>query len=240
MISIIIPTLNEEKILAKTLSELKKLTVCDHEIIVTDGKSTDNTISIAKRYADKVVENKSGKRQTIGEGRNMGANVAVGEFLVFMDADVEIPQINDFFLKILDDFNKKEKLVAMSVYFKVFKDQATLGDKLFFNTINMVYFIMNNIFGIGAAGGDFQMVRAEAFRKVGGFDIRLAAGEDNELFSRLAKIGRTRIDSGLYVLHTSRRAHSTGWLVLLATWFGNAMYARFLHRSMSKEWKVIR
>ncbi|MEI6479049.1 MAG: glycosyltransferase, partial [bacterium] len=129
MISIIIPTLNEEKILAKTLSELKKLTVCDHEIIVTDGKSTDNTISIAKRYADKVVENKSGKRQTIGEGRNMGANVAVGEFLVFMDADVEIPQINDFFLKILDDFNKKEKLVAMSVYFKVFKDQATLGDK---------------------------------------------------------------------------------------------------------------
>ncbi len=240
MISIIVPTLNEEKILAKTLSELKKITVTDYEIIVTDGKSTDKTISIAKQYADKVVENTSGKRQTIGEGRNMGAEVAKGEYLVFMDADVEIPNINIFFLKIIDDFQKSKKMVAMSVYFKVFKDQATLGDKLFFNTINAVYFVMNNVLGIGAAGGDFQMVKADAFRKVGGFDIRLAAGEDNELFSRLGKIGRTRIDSGLYVLHTSRRAHSTGWLMLLATWFGNAMYARFLHRSMSKEWKVIR
>ena len=240
MISIIIPTLNEEKILAKTLSELKKITVCDYEIIVTDGKSTDKTIEIAKRYANKVVENTSGKRQTIGEGRNMGAEVAQGEYLVFMDADVEIPNINNFFLKILDDFQKKKKLVAMSVYFRVFKEQATLGDKLFFNTINAVYFVMNNVLGIGAAGGDFQMVKTETFKKVGGFDIRLAAGEDNELFSRLAKIGQTRIDSGLYVLHTSRRAHSTGWLILLATWFGNAMYARFLHRSMSKEWKVIR
>ena len=240
MISIIIPTLNEEKILAKTLSDLKKLTVCDYEIIVTDGKSTDNTIAIAKRYANKVVENKSGKRQTIGEGRNMGAEVAVGEHLVFMDADVEIPNINSFFLKILDDFNKSKKLVAMSVYFKVFKDQATPGDILFFDTINLVYYVMNNILRIGAAGGDFQMVRADAFKKVGGFDIRLAAGEDNELFSRLGKIGRTRIDSGLYVLHTSRRAHEIGWMHLLAEWFGNAMYARFLHRSMSKEWKVIR
>ncbi|MFA6463387.1 MAG: glycosyltransferase [Candidatus Paceibacterota bacterium] len=240
MISIIIPTLNEEKIIAKTLSELKKITVVDHEIIVTDGKSTDNTVVIAKRYTHKVVENISGKRQTIGEGRNMGANVAVGEYLVFMDADVEIPNVNDFFLKIIDDFQKNKKLVAISVYFKVFKDQATLGDKMFFNTINAVYFVMNNIFRIGAAGGDFQMIRADAFRRVGGFDIRLAAGEDNELFSRLSRIGRTRIDSGLYVLHTSRRAHSTGWLVLLATWFGNAMYARFFHRSFSKEWKVIR
>ena len=125
MISIIVPTLNEEKILAKTLSKLKELTVCDYEIIVTDGKSTDNTIAIAKRYADKVVENTSGKRQTIGEGRNMGADVAKGEYLVFMDADVEIPNINSFFLKIIDDFQQKKKLVAMSVYFKVFKIKIT-------------------------------------------------------------------------------------------------------------------
>ncbi len=240
MISFIIPTLNEEKVLAETLKLLKKATVTDYEIIVSDGGSTDQTVSIAKNYASKVAENTTGHRQTIAEGRNAGAAMAKGDYFVFMDADVHLPNINAFILNILDDFNRNKDLVAVAVYFKVFKDEATFGDKMFFNTINMVYFIMNNVLHIGAAGGDFQMMKAEAFRKVGGYDIRLAAGEDNDMFTRLAKIGRTWVDSGLYVLQTSRRAHQTGWPILLMTWFGNAIFARFFHRSMSKEWKVIR
>ena len=55
MISIIIPTYNEEKIIGKTLSELKAKLTLPHEIIVTDDKSKDRTAEIARAYADQVL-----------------------------------------------------------------------------------------------------------------------------------------------------------------------------------------
>ncbi|MCL5009196.1 MAG: glycosyltransferase, partial [Patescibacteria group bacterium] len=42
-LSIIVPTLNEEKVIAKTLSGLKALRVVSYEIIVSDGGSTDRS-----------------------------------------------------------------------------------------------------------------------------------------------------------------------------------------------------
>src|SRR5665213_4213761 len=97
MISIIIPTLNEEKILKKTLTSLKQLKVADYEIIVSDGASTDKTLEIAKDHAHKVITHTSAGRQNIAQGRNAGAAHAHGDYLVFIDADVFIPKINDFF-----------------------------------------------------------------------------------------------------------------------------------------------
>src|SRR4051812_47233932 len=96
-LSIIIPTLNEEKILEKTLLHLRELHDIPYEIIVSDGKSKDKTIEIANKYADKVVVYEGEKRQTIGMGRNLGASVAQGDFFVFLDADMYVPDINDFF-----------------------------------------------------------------------------------------------------------------------------------------------
>ncbi|PJC57531.1 MAG: glycosyl transferase, partial [Ignavibacteria bacterium CG_4_9_14_0_2_um_filter_37_13] len=52
MISIIIPTYNEESVIEKTLQNLKKIDgIAETEIIVVDGRSSDRTVSIAKNYA---------------------------------------------------------------------------------------------------------------------------------------------------------------------------------------------
>lgn len=72
MISVIIPTLNEEKLLPNLLDQLndQKLKETFHyEIIISDGGSKDRTIEIAKQYTDKVVIHNDQRRQKISEGK---------------------------------------------------------------------------------------------------------------------------------------------------------------------------
>ncbi len=116
----------------------------------------------------------------------------------------------------------------------------TLADGYFFNMLGLQFFVQNNIFRIGGAGGEFQMICADAFRRVGGFNERLAAAEDMDLFRRLSKIGRTRFENSLTVYHTGRRAHAVGWPRLAWEWFANSASVFLLKRSASKEWKEIR
>jgi glycosyltransferase involved in cell wall biosynthesis len=81
MISIIIPTLNEAKIIESTLRTLTATLTLPHEVIVSDGGSSDRTTELASPYANTVVVFSGEGRQTIGEGRNDGAKAAAGDFL---------------------------------------------------------------------------------------------------------------------------------------------------------------
>jgi glycosyltransferase involved in cell wall biosynthesis len=238
MISFIIPTKNEEKVIEKILRCLSEYKG-KKEIIVSDGQSTDNTVSIAKKYAS-VVEHKGIIRQKISEGKNRGAENAHGEYLVFLDADVYVPDINSFFQKAKNLFESDKNLAGLAVYIKVSKDQETLADKIIFSTLNFYNFILNNYFGIGAAVGEFQMIRREIFEKLGGYNEHLVAAEDYEFFQRVTKIGKTYLAKDLVVYHTGRRAHKIGWLKLLTQWWLNMIFVFFKGKSHSKEWEIIR
>lgn len=239
-LSIIIPTLNEEKVLRNTITELRKLDSIDYEIIISDGLSTDNTLAISDELADRVVVHDGKKRQTIAEGRNLGAQFARGEFLVFIDADVVIPEINKFFIKAIHRFEADKRLEALTVFLKVLPEHAKFFDKAFFSIVNRLYQLLNNVFHQGAASGEFQMFRKSTFDRLGGYNPKLVVGEDNELFHRMSQVGRTNIASDLFVMHTSRRAHSVGWLNLLSLWLGNFIYTKLFKKSLSDEWKVVR
>ncbi len=84
-ISVVVPTLNEEKYLGRLLGSLSKQTFKDFEIVISDCASQDSTREIAKKYPKVriVIEKKKG----ISAGRNAGARVAKGKILVFLDAD---------------------------------------------------------------------------------------------------------------------------------------------------------
>jgi glycosyltransferase involved in cell wall biosynthesis len=239
MISIIIPTLNEEKILEKTLKSLKEFHG-DYEIIVSDGKSKDKTIEIAKQYTNKVIIYDRETRQTIAMARNIGASIASGEYYVFIDADVLIPDINNFFAKIIQNFNKNNKLVGMGVFFDVNPEVATKSDKFFLWFFNWMFYILNNIFHYGALSGEFQFVKADIFKKLGGYNEKLVAGEDNEFFRRLSKIGQTRIDNTLSVFHPLRRAHKMGWIPLIKLWTINSITMILFKKSWSNVWEEVR
>src|SRR6185437_10928010 len=186
-LSIIIPTLNEEKVLEKTLKTLRSLNSIDYEIIVSDGFSSDSTVEIAKRHAHIVVEHDGKTRQNIAMGRNAGAAVAKGQYLLFLDADVIIPDPNTFFTKALSIFRRDRRLVALTVFLKVLPEHVTLSDKLFFGLVNLQTQFCNNVLRTGAAAGEFQMISADAFRQLGGYNPKLTVSEDHELFNRLGK-----------------------------------------------------
>ena len=239
MISFIIPTLNESSVIRKLLDNLRHYSA-PHEVIISDGRSTDGTIDIARESGASVVVYEGMARQTIGDGRNLGAAHARGDFLLFMDSDVTVPDPDMFFASALQEFTRDPKLVGITVRISVSPELAQRGDGFLTWFISTVNYLQNNILGVGAASGEFQLVRADAFKKAGGYNASLAAGEDYEFFRRLSKLGHTRYVGDLTVYHTGRRAHKTGWFRLWMTWNINAIKVFFLGSSASREWKEVR
>jgi glycosyltransferase involved in cell wall biosynthesis len=83
LVSVIIPTLNEERNLPHVLPHLPRRL---HEVIIVDGQSRDNSCSVARRLrpdAHVVVHHRAGK----GEALRRGFEVATGDVLVTLDAD---------------------------------------------------------------------------------------------------------------------------------------------------------
>jgi glycosyltransferase involved in cell wall biosynthesis len=243
MVSIIIPTYNEGGYLNATLRHLtESLPADDFEIIVSDSKSTDDTVAIAERYADRVrlVHIPEGKKRGISLVKNDGAAAARGDFIVFIDADVTIPHPREFFKTVAAEFEKKPNVIAVTVPIHILPDREIFADRFFFFILNNLYRLENNVLHSGDASGEFQMIRAEAFRKVTGYREDLSAGEDNDMFRRLAKIGRTEFFPSERVYHTGRRIRKVGWTKLWYQWLKNGLMVKFLNRSAFKEWDVIR
>ena len=86
MLSIIIPTYNEEKYLPKLLESIRNQNFKDYEIIVADGNSEDNTRKIANKYKCKII---NGGSQA--NGINNGAKQAKYNNLLILDADASLP-----------------------------------------------------------------------------------------------------------------------------------------------------
>ena len=236
MISIIIPTLNEEKFLESTLEQFRLLKV-DHELIITDGGSKDRTQEIARRYTSNVIVYVEKKRQTIPQAKNSGAAEAKGEILLFIDADVTIPNPNEILKKLLDEFVKRPKLVALTVPLRVDKVHETLADRFLFGYVNLQHSFNNNSwFGEGSASGEFQMIRRSAFDELNGYDETLVAYEDYDMFHRLHKIGKTRMVNSVCVFHTGRRVHKEGHFHVLMMWLLNGLWYRLFHKAYSKVW----
>ena len=83
MISIIIPTYNEEDVILDCLESLKRQSLKDFEIIVVDDGSTDSTVNKLKEVTI-LHQNHLGA----GAARNLGAKNAKGDILVFVDCDM--------------------------------------------------------------------------------------------------------------------------------------------------------
>lgn len=239
LVSIIIPTLREGQFLERTLANLKSLEI-PHEIIITDGGSTDETLDIARRYTDRIVVWTHPQRQTFGQAKNAGAALATSKFLVFIDADVLIPEPQKFFEEMLAMFGKNQRLVAMTVPLKPWPENHSWVDTFFCAILNWFYIISNNIFYSGNASGEFQMIHREFFRRIGGYHEHLAAGEDNDVFRQLAAHGRTLSYWKLCVRHSLRRPHKLGWLRTYGIWIKNGFHVALRGRAAYKEWSVVR
>jgi glycosyltransferase involved in cell wall biosynthesis len=89
-ISIVIPSYNTQDTIATTLAKLhEQQTLLHYEIILVDCSSHDEVQKITNRFAKVRYEHRT-QRFNPGEGRNIGAHLAQGELLIFVDADVHL------------------------------------------------------------------------------------------------------------------------------------------------------
>lgn len=88
-ISIIIPVYNAEKYLRECLDSIINQTLKDIEIICINDYSTDNSLQILQEYAknDNRIKILKGKKTGAGGARNVGLEIATGEYITFFDAD---------------------------------------------------------------------------------------------------------------------------------------------------------
>lgn len=239
MISIIIPTYNEERTVEATVRQFAGLHV-PHEVIVAEGRSTDRTASIAKQCADKVIDLAPGDKPGVSRQRNNGAGAASGEFIVFLDSDDIIPDLNGFFTKALAFFASDPRLVGLSARIEVSPDVRRVSDWIVCEMMNVWFALLNNVFRVGIAAGKFMMVRTPAFRATGGFNENLRAAEDVDIFTRLAHIGRTHTAWGLVVFHSGRRFHQLGAWRTLYRWIKNALSLWTFKKTADGDWETIR
>ncbi|HEY5372003.1 MAG TPA: TIGR04283 family arsenosugar biosynthesis glycosyltransferase [Hanamia sp.] len=179
MISIIIPTYNEEENIAETIAEIKKRDngKLISEIIISDGHSTDKTDSIASNAgATVVISEKKGRAAQM----NYGASIAKEEILYFLHAD-SIPPDN-FTAHIL---NSLENNYVSGCFRLAFDYQHWfLKANCWFTRfdVNTVRF-----------GDQSLFVTKEVLKKCGGFDEKLLMMEDQEIIHRIKKYGKFNV-----------------------------------------------
>lgn len=82
--SIIVPNYNKEEYIEETLNSIFNQTYQNIEVIIIDDGSTDNSLSIIKKYPVKLFHT---NRKRAGGARNVGINNATGDYILFLDSD---------------------------------------------------------------------------------------------------------------------------------------------------------
>ncbi len=239
-ISVIIPALNEEKLLGGMLQQFTPEIVRRHqlELIVSDGGSVDRTLEIARRFAHTVVENTSGARQTISLGRNEGAKHARGSIFVFLNADTLIKDVEYFFRRISEEI-EEDGLAAMTCSVEIYPHERKPVDRLYHGFYNWFFFMMNQV-GMGMGRGECHIMKRSVFERVNGYSAQIAAGEDYDMFRRLKRVGRIKFLKDVVVYESPRRYRKYGYAYVTASWFMNFLAVQFLRRSILDEWKAVR
>lgn len=238
--SIIIPTLNEEKLLPALLASLCDRSLkktYDYEIIVSDGGSTDRTIEIAEEYCDKTLRYRPGEVRSISACRAKGARCSSGDYVVFINADVRL-DIGKLFSE-AESKLASSNYVAMTCPIRCVPELENLKDRCFSTVVNAYYHFSNKI-GLGIARGECQLIKRRVYENVGGYKEEIVVGEDFELFSRIRKHGRVLFTTAVTVYESPRRYQSWGYFKTVAAWLLTSGGRWFSKKPFYDDWEPIR
>jgi len=200
-VSVVVPTLNEEKYIENCLKALKNQNYKGrYEIIVADGMSRDRTAKIAKEFADKVIVVK--KRGAAAE-RNAGAKEAEGEILLFIDADT-VANFN-----LITEIAKAFRGKVVGTTCPILPLSSDIADFV-------LYYIFNEFIKASMMTKTPQVVgslcayKTNVFNRVNGFDEKLLNSEDWDLSKRISRLGKIKFVDSTFVLTSTRRIRKWG------------------------------
>lgn len=200
-ISVIIPAYDEEKCLGETLESIQRAkdfllekAAVPTQVIVVDNDSVDSTAEIALSFRAKVVKE---PKHNVARVRNAGASSALGNVLVFIDADTIVPEellwrINEVMANpscfggaVDTDYRPAKALV--SVYLQLWRVVGKLA---------------------GMAQGATQFSRREVYASLRGYDESLYMGEDVDFFWRMKQFAK-RDNASVYLIEDLQVVPST-------------------------------
>lgn len=218
--SIIIPSYNEAENLPRLLSSLEAAkNQYEVDVIVVDNCSTDDTLCMAEEFGAMIIQPE--KKVKISQLRNLGAENALHDFLIFLDADMEAPPdlfehvIREFSTPGTDAFGFVEDIPEEAPWFAKIWSRRTLARRA---TRRQIDFLPGrNIF-----------IRKSLFEKVGGLSSALKTSEDKDLVMRAGAAG-----GGVYTIPPIGLVH-WGYEKSFPEWCRKEFWRQHSHLAMMR------
>ncbi|MGQ9641993.1 MAG: glycosyltransferase family 2 protein [Candidatus Bathycorpusculaceae bacterium] len=195
--SVIIPTLNSEKFLKKCLTSLMMQNYKKIEVIVVDDGSTDFTVKIAESFNCKVIRN---PRRGRAEAKNEGIKFSSGEYLFFVDSDMEItPNVISECVNIAENNDKIGGIVI---------PERSVGNSFWVKVRDF-----ERDFYAGTVVESARFFRAKPVKEVGGFEEGLVFFEESTLQYKIQKKGYNRfLRANSVIIHHEENFSLAAWL----------------------------
>jgi glycosyltransferase involved in cell wall biosynthesis len=176
-VSVVITTKNEEKNIENCLRSIIGQTYGNVELIVVDNFSEDKTVEIAKKNGA-LVYFRGNERSS---QRNHGAEVASGDYLFYLDADMILSP------SVIEECVRKCEVARVDA---LYVPERIVGDGFWIRVRDF-----ERSFYTGTVIDAVRFVRRDLFFRVGGFDEALVGPEDWDFDRRVRGMGRTGVVS---------------------------------------------
>jgi len=204
MISVIIPAHNEEDYLTATLDALKRQNYGNFEVIVVANGCSDRTAEVARGRCHRLIVL---SQKNLGVARNLGARMARGEMLLFLDADTTLEPMA--LRRITQCFSKNDAAGTL---------MGRPDDDRF--NYRLVYFVKNLIhrYSLHAGSSGVILCWKKRFMEIGGFDEGLEVRENSHLIKRLLRLGKYRYIGDVAATTSMRRYQYCGFQRVIWLW----------------------
>jgi glycosyltransferase involved in cell wall biosynthesis len=181
LVSVVITSKNEEINIENCLKSIECQSLKNIELIVVDNFSEDRTVEIARKHGAKVYL----KGLERSSQRNYGAQVASGDYLLYLDADMILGPT------VIEECVQKCEIDRVDA---LYIPERIVGDGFWIKVRDF-----ERGFYTGTVIDAVRFIRKDLFREIGGFDENLVGPEDWDFDRRIRNVGKTAvIDENLY------------------------------------------
>ena len=222
VVSIIIPTYNEEKDIEECIRTLLKQNYKDKEIIVVDDGSSDRTVEIVKKF--KKVKLIKGEHKGTGFSRNLGARKAKGKILVFVDADMAFPK--NYLQLLVKPIINDEKVIGTAEETQIVTNYDNIWSRCLGRYISHPGLKERII---------FRAIRKNRFMEMGGFDPKYGYADDKTFWFKYKVKSVIAKNSKCY----HKNPETLKELYNQSRWVGSSTDNKFLRASLTKDRKSV-